>query len=112
MNNYIQLKNQQLADHSFIEMQVQGEHENLKIAPLLLTGIIDKIMLEGANYYMLLQFYEKELQFLVEVHSNNGHSGLLLDDAIHIRLKELYPQRHEIFQGRSQFTLTIQLDEA
>jgi Histidine kinase len=118
LNNYIQLKNQQLDNHSAIEIEVEGEHEKLKIAPLLLTGIIDKIMVEDnlpekRKRKMLLQFSSNELQMVVNADSSNGNPVLKQDDSIHIRLKELYSERYSVSYStdRNEFKLRIQLDE-
>ena len=118
LHNYIQLKNQQSGEHIRIEMEVKGQPERLKIAPLLLTGIIDKLVSVDkkpgmANYTMKLHFLNATLHLLLKTGSNNGNIILQQDESIHTRLKELYPERYSICYSddSSQLKLSIQLDE-
>ena len=99
-------------------MEVKGQQERLKIAPLLLTGIIDKLVSVDkkpgmANYTMQLHFLNATLHLLVKTGSNNSNIILLQDESIHTRLKELYPERYSISysEDSSQFKLSIKLDE-
>lgn len=118
LSNYIHLKNQQFDNRSSIDMEVTGEHEKLKIAPLLLTGIIDQIVTEQpragkADYKMQLQFLGNDLQLIVTGDLQNDSTGFIPGDSIQTRLKELYPQKHTMSYSADlgQFKLSIQLDE-
>ncbi len=118
LNTYIQLKNQQLDSQALIEMQVIGQHEKLKIAPLLLTGIIDKIIAEnkpkdGANYKMLLQFSGNKMKLSGRIELKNGNAEILSDHSIVTRLKELYPENYTISYSpvNGDFKLSITLNE-
>ncbi|MDZ4796351.1 MAG: histidine kinase [Bacteroidota bacterium] len=117
LSNYIQLKNQQLGNCSNIDMEVTGEHEKLKIAPLLLTGIIDKIVTEQpvagkADFRMLLQFSGNDMELIVTADTNPGNLGFIPDDAMQTRLKELYPEKYIMSYSadEGQFKLNIKLD--
>jgi Histidine kinase len=119
LHNYIRLINQQPGNHSIFELEVTGEYEKLKIAPLLLVGFIDKIpaaenTVEKNLCGIHLQFSGQEMQLGV-----NGDPGkmltaaLLPDDALYQRLKEVYPGRFSVNNTAADapFKLNLVLNE-
>ena len=119
LSNYVQLKNQQFDNHSIFEMEVTGEHENLKIVPLLLTGILDEIVStenipEKKNYKMQLQFSGNKMQLDVTGDFGKQNEMLILPGGtLDLRLNELYPGRFSInyLPDSNQFKLSLLLDE-
>ena len=119
LSNYIQLVNQQPDNNVSFEMEVTGNHDKLKIAPLLLAGFIDKMAAnentsEKRVYKLHLQFSGHEMQLGISGDSGKETPGLLLpDDTLLQRLKEIYPERFSvsISPGSTQFKLSIKLDE-
>jgi hypothetical protein len=119
LGDYIQLKNQQISTYPVFEMVVTGEHDKLKIAPLLLTGIIDEIIThrnlwERKTCTMLLQFSGKKLQLIImgDMAAQN-EIVILPGGTTDIRLKELYPERYSVqyLPGNKQFKFSLLLDE-
>lgn len=119
LNNYIQLINQQAGNKIGFELGVTGEHEKLKIAPLILAGFIDKMTTEdktiGESLNKInLQFSGTEMQMQVNGNFQNRSSLYLPeDDDLHKRLKELYPGKftYSYSSIHHQFKLCIKLDE-
>jgi Histidine kinase len=119
LSNYIHLKNLQISTHPVFEMKVTGEYDRLKIAPLLLTGIIDEIITyrnlwERKTCSMLLQFSGKELQLIITGDMAAQNEIVLLPGgSIDTRLRELYPERYSVkyLPGNKQFKFSLLLDE-
>ena len=118
LNNYTRLINQQ--DNNLIfETEVSGDHENLKISPLLLAGFIDKMAEENAEkekrlYKLRLQFFGNEMTLEISRTPENEQLGLSRhDETLLRRLTELYPGRFSISDSTKIdfFILTIKLDE-
>lgn len=115
LRNYIELKNQQLDNDSTVELTVTGEHDKLKIAPLLLTGFIDKVVGENKSpakrvYKMYLQFSGNEMTLRVDGDAVTSSAALLSpDDALYLRVKELYPERFSLVYQNDERQLTLQL---
>lgn len=118
LNNYIQLKNLQIVNYTDFETEVTGEHQKLKIAPLLLTGIIDEIIqaeivTEKKKYKIQLQFSGIEMQLIVTGNLGQQTKMLILPGGIlDMRLKELYPGSFSFhyLDGSNQFKLNLKLD--
>lgn len=116
LNNYLRLISEQPDNKVAFEMEVTGEHDKLKIAPLLLAGYVDK--LASVNNGEISRQYEMSLQFsgyemCLNINSTGKETpGLLLsDDALNKRLKELYAGRFSINDIPGQFKLSLSLDE-
>jgi Histidine kinase len=115
ISNYVQLINQQHGSTAF-EITVTGEYNRLRIAPLLLAGIIDKLaVVDGGKekifYKIQLQFTGNEMMMAINGMAND--TALLEDGGdLHSRLTGLYPGRHFI-SGTDSNTckLIIKLDE-
>jgi len=108
--NYIELINQQKENKVWIKMELQGEYDHLKIAPLLLTGIIDNIVLlpkgeERSCCFIQIWFTGNQLSFsLTGIESKPTTTALL---------EELYQHKYFInYTTETGFNLKIQLDEA
>ncbi len=119
LGNYIHLINQQPDNNIRFEMEITGDHDKLKIAPLLLAGFIDKVMAVDNNgeirvCKMQLHFTGYEMQLDINGDTRKGNTSLLLpEDALYLRLKELYPGRFSLnnTNGNGQFKLSLKLDE-
>jgi hypothetical protein len=114
LGNYIRLRNQQTGNPVHFEMDVSGNPEHLKIAPLLLTGMIDKVSKEAAgaeksDYALSLHFTGNLLQLSITGLFQHGRGPWLpQDDPIAMRLNEWYPEKHSI--GYSPDTKTLKLE--
>jgi Histidine kinase len=110
LSNYIQLTNLQAENNMHIELEYEEGYEKLKIAPLLLAGLVDNIVssvkgTERTNCTIKMEFYKSEMNFSV-----NGIVGKLVTPPL---LNELYKGRFsEEYSPAKQYTLQIQLDEA
>jgi Histidine kinase len=117
LNNYIQLINQQPDNNTLFETDVTGDHDKLKIAPLLLAGFIDKMAIgndagEKRVCKIQLRFSGNEMELSINGNSGMKKEALLVsDDALHQRLKELYPGRFSVNITNAHFKLCIKLDE-
>ncbi|MGQ0739066.1 MAG: histidine kinase [Bacteroidota bacterium] len=109
LGNYIRLINQQEGSKVQLELEYGEGYEKLKIAPLLLTGLIDSIVAAaqpGNNNQcsIRLQFSGSLLHFSV--------SGAAAQPAAPPLLDELYRERYSADYSPEQgFNLSIQLDE-
>jgi Histidine kinase len=107
--NYIQLINKQPDNRTSILMEYKYGYEKLKIAPLLLAGLVDNIITAGANekkniYGISLQFLQNEMLFSV--------TGTAAKPVIPPLLEELYPGKFLTYYSPEKiFELRIQLDE-
>jgi Histidine kinase len=118
LQNYIYLKNQQVENNTKIEIEVTGEYEKLKIAPLLLAVFVDKLALnEQCNgsplYKMKLEFTGSVLQLSIMGTASHTNAVLLwADESLLLRLQELYLERYFISGGAEEqpAKLSIQLD--
>lgn len=116
LNNYLQLLNQQGANTS-IASEVSGNYDQLKIAPLLLVDIIDKVAASNSTEKNIvnvqLLFAGKEM--IMSIHRSPGKndlSGLVRNDELQRRLTELYPGRFSIEIKHDGFVqLKLILDE-
>jgi sensor histidine kinase YesM len=110
LGNYIELINQQPDNKAFISLEYKNGYEKLRIAPLLLAGLVDNIVTTPANdkkkeYSISLQFLEDEMFFSV--------AGAAVKPVIPPLFEELYPGKFVTnFSPEKKFELRIQLDEA
>jgi hypothetical protein len=118
LSNYIQLVNQQPGSKAGFSLTTTGEYEQLRIAPLLLAGFIDKIAADDGtaqgSYRMQLRFLGNEMLFQVDGHLNQGIEKLAgSSDPLYVRLQELYPGRfvYEHAPGSRSLKLSLKLDE-
>lgn len=119
LSNYIQLINQQPDNKVTFEMEVTGDHDKLKIAPLLLVGFIDKMAAgedtgEKGVCKIQLQFSGNEIKLTMNGDSEKENAGLLLaEDPLHTRLIELYPRRFSVGDPYTNglFKLSLKLDD-
>jgi len=117
IGNYIRLINQQPDNNSSFEMEVTGEHGHLKIAPLLLAGFIDKLVIYDSSfekkvYKMVLEFTGNHMQLSINCNFKHQDNILLqADDVLQLRLEELYKGKHVSYNaGTAQFKLNLKLD--
>jgi hypothetical protein len=111
LNNYIQLVNQQPGNRADFSLIVSGEYDQLKIAPLLLAGFIDKIGATIKGYCdMQLRFLGREMQFYIKA-DLNGHADKFMTpgDPLYIRLQELYPGKFTYQHSADERTLKLNL---
>ncbi|MEP6712429.1 MAG: histidine kinase [Ferruginibacter sp.] len=119
LNNYIELVNQQTDSRVKFELSVTGEHTKLKIAPLILAGLIDKLTAGNDDkvenvYKVHLQFSGEEMQLIVNTRFGRHGTGFLPgDDDLQKRLKELYAERFSYYYTAesNQLKLCLLLDE-
>ncbi len=118
LTNYIELINQQPGNNIVFEMSPASSPEKLKIAPLLLAGIIDKLVdengTENNHYKVSLRFTGKDMELEIRNESGNEMKDLLVNgDALSVRLQKVYPGKytHYISTEENSFTLQIKLDE-
>jgi Histidine kinase len=119
ISNYIQLINQQPDNQITFALEVKGEYDKLKIAPLLLAGFIDNVTAftnrEGKQLYkMELQFSGNKMQLMIGGMKGNATSNYHLQDGeLFKRVSELYPQKFEINApcDSDAFKLSLRLDE-
>jgi Histidine kinase len=119
LSNYIQLVNQQPGNTAGFSLTTTGEYDQLRIAPLLLAGFIDKIAAADdgnvqRSYNMQLRFSGNEMLFQVEGDLDKRPNDLVVaTDPLYIRLQELYPRKfiYEHSVGDRQLKLSLKLDE-
>ena len=110
LTNYIELINQQPDNKILIKMGYEGDYDKLKIAPLLLAGIIDNIVLsptgeERSHCFIQIRFIRNEIYFSV--------TGIATKPITPPLLEELYKHKYFInYTPEKGFNLNIQLDEA
>lgn len=118
LSDYIRLRNQQTANPVHMEMDITDDPGQLKIAPLLLTGIIDKVSDQHAgagtaSYTLNLQFSGDVLHLVITGPFAGSATGWLPpDDPLLLRLNELYPAKHSFnySPGDKTLKLDIKLD--
>jgi Histidine kinase len=113
LDNYFQLLNRQPDNNIHITLSIQGEYAHLKIAPLLLTGLVDSISeSEKRQYRMNLKFSENGMLILLEK-SDKGKIILDYDSPALKRLNELYVGRFSFLvqDNGSIAQLNLKLDE-
>lgn len=111
LGNYIELRNQQEDNKVQVALETSGNHGQLKIAPLLLAGIIDKLntAVEAKQTACRLQVVFSGSQLRLSFAGNEA--GVLYADELLVqRLNELYPGRYRLQHENNQFLLEIQLD--
>lgn len=119
ISNYIDLINQQPDNKVAINLSVNGEHEKLKIAPLLLAAFVDNVAAfsnedNQLTCKMNLQFSGNKLRLLIDSHSKKGKPSFSFPDSeLYSRIAELYPEKFEIISSEMNipFQLSLQLDE-
>lgn len=119
IGNYIDLVNQQPDNKVEITLSVNGEHEKLKIAPLLLAAFVDNVAVSsnGDNkvfYKMDLQFSGNKMQLKIDSENRNERLSFKFPESeLYSRISELYPEKFEITNSTESqsFNLSIRLDE-
>lgn len=119
LTNYLTLLNEQPGSKTKINLIVIGSFDHLKIAPLLLTGLIDKIDVakkEGhiSDYNFELHFSGNQLVIRLKNESTNNFGNIFsMEDAVFIRLNEIYKERFtfSVDKIENQLLLNVQLDE-
>lgn len=115
LSNYIRLRNQQTGNPVHIDIDITGDPGQLKIAPLLLTGIIDKVSKQDAgteknSYKLSVGFSGNVLQlFITGPFMDAGTLWLPPDDPLTLRLIELYPEKHSITSSPEHKTLKLEI---
>lgn len=110
LTNYTQLLNQQQENKIMIELEYSGDYEKLKIAPLLLAGMVDNILLASNHKEthlckIKMQFIENTLELLV--------NGNITKPAAPPLLEELYAGKYACdYSPVKGFNLRLQLNEA
>ncbi len=113
LKNYVDLVNQQFGGHQ-LSIDVVGDYNQLRIAPLLLTEFVDQFAnrseATGRSTKLLLRFEGRRLHFIV---SDANQSVTLVDPSLFLRIRELYGNRCTINSsiGQEWINLTILLDE-
>ncbi|HEV7783178.1 MAG TPA: histidine kinase [Chitinophagaceae bacterium] len=116
LNNYTRLINQQENGLSF-ETEVSGEHDNLRISPLLLAGFVDRVAADSAGNIKTtcrihLHFSGTEMQATINRNEKENTKPLLiLDEDLRRRLTELYGDRYSVSNEINEFKLRLELDE-
>jgi hypothetical protein len=114
LNNYTRLINQQHNDLSF-ETEVSGEHDKLRISPLLLAGLVDRIAADGENggkiYTIQLQFSGNEMLTIIKRNGAGDKTVIVMDEDMRRRLDELYKNRFTVSTQANEFKLRLVLDE-
>jgi hypothetical protein len=117
LSNYTELINKQPGNNIEFEMAPVNVPEKLRIAPLLLAGIIDKLVdengKENIHYKVSLHFTGNSLELSIRNKSGSGMKDLLTNtDALSIRLEKLYPGKYTHYKkDENSFILQIKLDE-
>lgn len=108
LDNYIQLLNQQPDNSTRISFRYTNGYEALRIAPLLLAGLVDNIVAAGRKGLdkqcsIDCSFMQDELHFTA--------SGMMAKPDIPPLLEELYPGKFSIdYSPGKLFKLRLQLD--
>jgi hypothetical protein len=114
LNNYTRLINQQHDGPSF-ETEVWGEPGKLRIAPLLLAGLVDRVTTgqDGeAECTIQLHFSGNEMiTTITRTATKSVKSMVLLDEDMHKRLNELYTGKFSVNSEVNEFKLRLILDE-
>ena len=113
LDNYTGLINQQERKNCF-KLKIEGEYQLLRISPLILTAIIDKL-LDGVSkndlhYELQIQFNGNEM--LVKIEGNENKTLFDAKEEIYRRFQELYPDKFTINQSERLTTISLILDEA
>ena len=113
LKNYIDLVNQQ-SGATQLSIEIKGDYNQLRIAPLLLTEIIDQFVSQssqsGSLSKVLLEFEGNRLHFMV---AEENEISRPIDSVLHQRISELYGSRCTIhpLKGNQLVNLTLLLDE-
>lgn len=110
LENYKALVNQQQQHHS-LEINITGEYERLKIAPLLLVAFVENIIKipaeKNRTCLMRICFSRNEM---LATFSINAPFNLEETEALR-RLEELYSGHYFIHQSLTELKLTLILNE-
>jgi hypothetical protein len=119
LNDYVELINRQESHAAQFTITTQGAFDKLKIAPLLLTGFIDKIV--SLNNGTVQNEYAIGLQFLnntmlLRIHGEimkPGYHFFDANDSLYKRLSELYDNRfsYRVMPANNCIELSLQLNE-
>ncbi|NOT51623.1 MAG: histidine kinase [Chitinophagaceae bacterium] len=113
--NYTRLLNEHNTN-VVIEATINGDYEKLKISPLLLVGIIDRIISDGngtrkTHYRMGLDFSGREMKVALNANADKKDLSSLLTGDSQSRLQELYPGKFNFENSNGTVKLSIILDE-
>jgi len=119
LGNYIELLGKQRGNGAEFELTTHGQYEKLKIAPLLLVGFIDKIAGDAIpndrkKFVLDLEFAGTKLEFRVKGEFGNKETAFFAhEDALLIRLKELYADKYSFryLPEDEHLSLNVVLDE-
>lgn len=119
LKNYLELMSRQPGGHVLFHLNVKGEYEKLRIAPLLLAAFVDKISGLKDNgdikqYELCLEFSGTNMEFRLSSKLNEDqHLKLPDNEPALTRLKELYPGRFSILHSncKNLLELKLELDE-
>lgn len=119
LRNYIQLVSDQPGSHADFTLQTEGDYSKLKIAPLLLAELIDKIAgtgngIEGNKYILDIRFSGKEMQLNLQGDFQKTPVQFFSpSDPLYKRLNELYGEKfsYKKVPASGQLNMVLQLDE-
>jgi Histidine kinase len=106
LSNYIQLINQQPDNDIQILLEYEGQHEQLKIAPLLLAGFVDTILNDSPDaangiYKISVKFTGTEMLFSV--------AGAFVKPAEPPLLEELYKGKYSSVYSSAEKTINLRI---
>lgn len=114
LSNYTRLINQQGGSLTF-ETEISGRHDHLKIAPLLLAGIVDHFagdqVYQEQIFSIRLAFSGNQMTTIITGNSIRNKPVTIPGDAVLKQLIKLYERRFEINHAPNEFKLIILLDE-
>jgi two-component system, LytTR family, sensor kinase len=122
ISSYIHLENLRHDQEKIIDFQIQGDIENIKVAPLLFLPLIENTFKHALHQEMpekwvklVLTADEREVIFQATnpiLHNNNGHQvkagGIGLSN-VRKRLELIYPDQHELVIHKEEYTYTVTL---
>jgi len=118
LNDYVELINRQESHAARFTITTQGAFDKLKIAPLLLTGFIDKIVSlnNGAvqKYAIRLQFLNNTMLLRINGEMmKTGYHFFDANDSLYKRVSELYDNRfsYRVLPANDCIELSLQLNE-
>jgi hypothetical protein len=119
LNDYVELINRQESHAARFTIITQGVYDKLKIAPLLLAGVIDKIVSfnNGAvqnEYAIRLQFLNNTMLLRINGEMmKSGYNFFDANDSLYKRLTELYDNKfsYRVMPANDCVELSLQLNE-
>ncbi|HEX5654711.1 MAG TPA: histidine kinase [Chitinophagaceae bacterium] len=119
LRNYLELVNRQAINKTGFSLVTTGDYDGLKIAPLLLAGVVDKLSTiheRGEPVHVKLQLEFAGAEMVCEIEND---AGLPLSkffnpgELAYKRFEETYPGNFTCSypQGESKLKFSLQLDE-